>query len=166
MGQIGRNENMCMVLLTFAEAFSLWSSTGSPDPFSIPCFLCHGSPDLQFPVSQGSQYHGPCLRGAPIPCSPSQDSFHSLFSVSLASQPLVPSLTGVPIPCWWAQSTRVRSLSTPPLSGWWMLWWQPAVPPAASPGHGQEVPWAVCKIPVNCGLNFSCAHQWHQRLIH
>lgn len=41
-----------------------------------------------------------------------------------------------------------------------------AVPPAASAGHGQEVPWAVCKIPVNWGLIISCARLWHQRLMY
>lgn len=85
---MSRNENMCMVLLTFAGAFSLCSGTGSPDPFIIPCSLCHGGSDPLFPISQGSRHPGPGLRGVPIPCSQSQDSFKPLFF-----------LRGIPVPC-------------------------------------------------------------------
>lgn len=69
-----------------------------------------------------------------------------------------------PILCCLAQSPRARSFSISPLSEWWMV----ATSSASSCQcwAWSEVPWAVCKIPANCNLIFSCARLWHQRLIY
>lgn len=152
MGQIDRNENMYMVLLTFGGVFGLWSSIGSRDPFSIPCFLGDGGPEPLFPVSQSSQYPGPNLRGsqssAPhhrtvsIPSSLSHGHLSALFPVSQGPQC---SAAGPRAPDQEPQHLSiVRVMDAVVASS------------GASGCQCWQVLWAVCKIPVNWFEFFLC----------